>query len=866
MQKNNKLNIPAVLMHEVNGVQYRVNGIITAINESNNTCSMKFRGYPVFNGIPMNSIYMNEAFLDKVKEYGKKAWQGIKKLVKAAGGFLFPEGEDGRPDMEYLYSPINIAIASARSKVPVTFYPADGMVAQAAEFGVNLPNAGVEAWDSMEDDDTSAIETYWSRVMKTYAKNESMNLSDAVAFVNENFYKSYNAPLNEASTLSIGNILGGQYGEELNTRQLVKRLMGNIISQMDGTPGHHSNTKPLLVWGAPGIGKTAVIKEVLKRLKERRGLDLSIEHVACGSMFRDDYVIPDTEKNLSGQKVAVDVSKLWLPVYNPPADPQVLAERDAYYNSGRFKYRTEDLKRADGSDADVHEYDGGVIFLDEFMRMPPQSQNIIMNVVNEHVYNGMILASKWGWVLASNRAFDVLDDEKSVLWEPAQSDRYTSVTFVSTRKEWLSWAREMNASTGRQNVDEMFCNFIEHSPMGVWYDALKFGSRNDKLTQDEINTLDGDDFEAMQAIQKENNIALDKVTWTPRSWTDRVNKVVMDELKNMIFGDYPELYRDCFVNGNLNMARVGANLNKLSKEEWEDWAEGDQEVIDPRGTLSRPAFFMKWVSSIIGEATGSENMPKREWDNYNNFRSTFTTQVIDNIWEEGSLGNPKLEKDDDLYFNTPGQYETTEFSKWKKNSSLADEVTALIVNGYPGGDEAATAQIKKDLKSLSADGTTLSPAEHKKLFDKYAEEYSVKIGNKKVYLLYKPAEFQQLDKKNPTLDAVQQVNLLYTLENSKFARQYANVAKYIAKFSIQMHADNKLGDMQTEFLVSWFAKHLTQPSLKSQILPMAALSGVNRDSDAEAIATSKLIGFPACTILNNAMYRDKDFAVNGSLD
>ena len=88
------------------------------------------------------------------------------------------------------------------------------------------------------------------------------------------------------------------------------------------------------------------------------------------------------------------------------------------------------------------------------------------------------------------------------------------------------------------------------------------------------------------------------------------------------------------------------------------------------------------------------------------------------------------------------------------------------------------------MKALSADGTTLSPAEHKKLFDKYAEEYSVKIGNKKVYLLYKPAEFQQLDKKNPTLDAVQQVNLLYTLENSKFARQYANVAKYIAKFSI----------------------------------------------------------------------------------
>lgn len=81
-----------------------------------------------------------------------------------------------------------------------------------------------------------------------------------------------------------------------------------------------------------------------------------------------------------------------------------------------------------------------------------------------------------------------------------------------------------------------------------------------------------------------------------------------------------------------------------------------------------------------------------------------------------------------------------------------------------------------------------------------------------------------------------------------------------------MHADNKLGDMSVEFLLPWFKKHLTDDSLTPKIIPMAALTGVNRNSAAEEIATSKLIGFPACTILNNAMYRDKDFAVNGSLD
>ena len=159
-----------------------------------------------------------------------------------------------------------------------------------------------------------------------------------------------------------------------------------------------------------------------------------------------------------------------------------MAERDHFYNTGKYQFRKEDLELEDGTEVDTYEYDGGIIFLDEFMRMPPQSQNIIMNVVNEHVYNGMVLASKWGWVLASNRAFDVLDDEKSTTWEPAMADRYTSVTFVPTREEWLEWARTINKATGRQNVDEMFCNFIEHSPMGVWYDALKLGSRNDKLT------------------------------------------------------------------------------------------------------------------------------------------------------------------------------------------------------------------------------------------------------------------------------------------------------------------------------------------------------------------------------------------------
>jgi hypothetical protein len=664
---------------------------------------MKFKGYPVFNGIPMDSIYLNEAFLDKVKEYGKKAWEGIKKLVKAAGGFLFPTNEEGEPDMQYLYNPINIAIAATKTDLPVTFYPASGMVATAEANGIRLPHAGENAWDACAEEDTKSIETYWARVMKTYAKNESMNLSDAVRFVNENYYKTKEAALNEASTLSLGNVIQGQYGIEMSTYELVDELISNIMSQLKGTPGHHSKTKPLLIWGAPGIGKTAIIKEVLNILKEDYSLDLNIMHLACGSLFRDDFVIPATEQNNVGQEIAVDVNKLWLPVYYPAPDPQVMAERDHFYNTGKFKFREKDLTHEDGTQVDTYEYDGGIIFLDEFMRMPPQSQNIIMNVVNEHVYNGMVLASKWGWVLASNRAFDVLSDEKSEIWEPAMADRYTSVTFVPTRKEWLEWARSKNKATGRQNVDEMFCNFIEHSPMGVWYDALKFGSRNDKLTQDEINTLDGSDYEQMQQIQKESNIALDKITWTPRTWAERVNEPVMDMLQQKLFPNNSAAFEDCFnEQGNLDSGKLQQHLKEVPENLWERFRRAWANRLDPNDKLNRYAFVMKWISFKVAQATGEDNLPAREWNNYNNFRSTFTTDVINSIWETGTLGSSKLIKDDDLYFNTPGQYETTQYSKWKKNSSLADEVTTLIINGFPGGDAAMEKLLKKELPIIAS--------------------------------------------------------------------------------------------------------------------------------------------------------------------
>jgi hypothetical protein len=81
----NKLNIPATLVRRVNNKQYKVNGLILSINESNDTCTMRFNGNHIEKRVPMNQVLISEGFLDKIKEYGKKV---VNYIVQKVKGFI----------------------------------------------------------------------------------------------------------------------------------------------------------------------------------------------------------------------------------------------------------------------------------------------------------------------------------------------------------------------------------------------------------------------------------------------------------------------------------------------------------------------------------------------------------------------------------------------------------------------------------------------------------------------------------------------------------------------------------------------------------------------------------------------------------
>ena len=854
--RTNNLNIPGVLIQTIDNVQYKVNGTIVSINESNNTCSMKFKGYPVQDGIPVSSVYLNEDFLDKIKEYGKNAWETIKNFVKTAAGFLLPVDEAGNFDYSFINTPINNAIRQLKGQMNsnYNFFPSKNTIQLASEIGVKLPNTGIDVADTMALNDRDSITSYWSRVMKTLVEHKDFKSADAVKYVNEHYYTSNNKEaLNEASTISLHNVLGNEYGMEMNTKMLSARLVTNILSQLDGTPGHHSDTKPYLIWGAPGIGKTAVIKETINQLKKEDNLDLDMQHIICGSLFRDDFVIPDTDTNIAGETVSGDVPKTWLPVYTLPADPQVLAERDAYYNSGEARYKVSDLKRKDGSMADVHRYDGGIIFCDEFSRMNPQSQNIIMNLINEHVYNGMYLASKWGWVLASNRTYDTLEGTDAGRWEPAKKDRYISVTYVPTKEEWLEWARMKNPVDGLQNVDEMFCTFIENTNDGVWYDALDLQSRSHQLTDTEntniaskptdmktggINYLNN-----IEAIQSQTVASLDKLTWTPRSWTDKISKSVKSELRYGIFRNDPETYNNCFTNGNIDLNKLKVELDKLPESKWNRWVVAYEDKLNPSGVRDRLGIFMEFVKLVISEATGPDNLPAVEWEKYQSKNNIFTKKVFNSIWNTGTLGDPDLMKADDKFFDNVNQYLRNTLTAWKASTETAEEIRQDIFNNYPGGKEAFTKQLEDDLHYIQSSPAALNDDEYMSLYKEYTNKYTIKCGkNVSECILF-----------SDSANEAYRRNMIQTLHNSVIARQLANVCYYICKIAKQTKL-NTLAILTQQELPSWFGKQCTKSSLAGFVVNSASTDSV------EDVRVSKSILGPAASILGVYLVLDRKHA------
>ena len=168
----------------------------------------------------------------------------------------------------------------------------------------------------------------------------------------------------------------------------------------------------LMIWGAPGIGKTAILKSVLEELgdkyKDHKLIVKTLSNETPDNFTLPDYVVID------GERKATDVPKTWLPVYKPSGD------------SARDKV----LDEACGK---------GLLFIDELSRATAQVQSVILPLINEGSFNGYELGSGWSIICASNRDEDETNGSQTQI-SSALSNRFAHVYYEPTVETWREWA------------------------------------------------------------------------------------------------------------------------------------------------------------------------------------------------------------------------------------------------------------------------------------------------------------------------------------------------------------------------------------------------------------------------------------------
>lgn len=641
IQRN--LNVPAQLIHTVHGTTYKINGTILSINEAAGTCKMSFKnGRLIEDNISLKNIYLNEDALDLIKNVGSKIGRGIKKAVnyvistvKRIGGFwtlTIENPETGeQEELPTDSAPINLAYIQELGQAPEGIKISGNASAVEAykESGVNIPVDEHPLSNATYDEDLQDILTYWTRVMKEYTENESFSSKEAVQYVNENYYVDSNLVksnrLNEdtgghiasLAATNANNIIGidalsrfvaNNLKEQLTSYQ-PPRVGGGSINARGG-----SKAKACIILGAPGIGKTSVLSQAEKLLKGLINDKLLTITINAASINREDLTLPDIKnfqskiyinnknnvntenyltstvednENYTGSTV-VERFKEYLPLYYLPDTQEKINAIDNFYNTCRFRTGLENGKAG---------YTGGILFIDEFTRIAPDVMNIFNSLFIDRKYNGAYLASKWAIIGAGNRKIDMnAATREEFVWEASNSGRFSGIyNYIPTKFDWIKWARSKNNRTGKQNVPEQICLFIESVEDAVWYDAVDLGSRskgtspdwavdykklrkqqntsrtgivslNNKqkyANDDELDIAAANELEKQGIELGENYIIYN--TWNPRTWEDIGNayQFLVDSLEGKEVGYYVEKYLKVLSRGeNIPVNEFSAELDK----------------------------------------------------------------------------------------------------------------------------------------------------------------------------------------------------------------------------------------------------------------------------------------------------------------
>lgn len=214
-----------------------------------------------------------------------------------------------------------------------------------------------------------------------------------------------------------------------DTKKLKEDILEYYEEFINAGPDQAQMNIPI-IFGAPGVGKTAIIHAFSKTTE---GMPrLRVIDVPVAQMSPDDWTMPTLGRrkvmlNLRTKetrayihKVPEDTPKGWLPMYKPTGDPEEDAALNDWANGG----------------------DGGIIFLDEITRASAELQNTLLKIIRDRRIGEYVLGSKWIFVAAANRMTD--DPTSQTELSAALATRANLIAFRPSIEEWLEWEKNLN--------------------------------------------------------------------------------------------------------------------------------------------------------------------------------------------------------------------------------------------------------------------------------------------------------------------------------------------------------------------------------------------------------------------------------------
>ena len=339
--KKDSNGISAYMVKKKNGNLYKIPGTIININESQQTADMSFVNKDgketIVKNISQKEIFINEDFRDSVRNFGsrvvdtaKKIGAGVKNffkmVVERIGKFLLPKMPNGDLDGQGLAAFVNVA--ACPSPKGVEFIPSEDL----QEINGSIPQRSIE--DCINDylmqkgksgaltesvksgkylnEDVAEIHKYLFGFMDYVNEHKDKSLSE-----NMRAWKVLYEPLNETiKSLSVSDDYEGV--RNVHTPELMSAIEESVRSQRMNRPGETSNGgRVLMIWGAPGIGKTSIVKKAGKFVAESSGSGhgMSLILVNSAAIMPDTFQLPSIMPNLAGNNRIKNVPNNWLPMY-----------------------------------------------------------------------------------------------------------------------------------------------------------------------------------------------------------------------------------------------------------------------------------------------------------------------------------------------------------------------------------------------------------------------------------------------------------------------------------------------------------------------------------------------------------------------